>query len=663
MKKIISFLLIVTTLFTMLSVFASAASKEEFISEVALVYEDSVEDARAAIAGTDWKLFEQDLNPGADFMFDDGVYLIYKTTTNVEEAITDLRVMDMYGGYSNSNYDKQLEASRNGYLQMVKYIRAAAAEFKTLYEAGDEMARLAYRQMNYYKDMKTENGTETDMLMGDFMLNIPSDEALVTVMMEGNYFIFFNIVSLLAIGISGASDETLATRIEEMYAIKDTLTSADYYDITSSLAEEFEELKAIVLRYDALKSEYDITDETVTEEEYQFIDRYATTALILDEIAYGDVSLKEFLGYSDWTIQDLYPVVAALSEGQLALTQLGLFTIVLQYGAPSKPIDELYEMVEEMEADMKDEDGNLEVYDVYLGIDRSIYDGDFAFTTAAERQQALTGIEWTSSYYSDNELWNYIPTTACGIMMGAGVLIGLTPAIAYGIANLAQLIFTDSIACNRLWSRAYNFLFGNAGKVCIGVGIAVVVVAVGVAVISALYGYYNPDYTPIPNNIVDVKETDLGDKYVKYTAAKVHNDEDGRNADFNAYQGKEWIALYYTKDATAGKCLTPKFVYSDSSSTIARRHQGVSMFGETDAFNLNSHVYDGDAPGVYVTMRYSTTKKAAADVPSVVGSMFGGAFYALTTLAGAGLGVGGTLLFQKAKKKKDEDAPEVTVES
>ena len=37
------------------------------------------------------------------------------------------------------------------------------------------------------------------------------------------------------------------------------------------------------------------------------------------------------------------------------------------------------------------------------------------------------------------------------------------------------------------------------------------------------------------------------------------------------------------------------------------------MFGETEAYNLNSHVYDGDAPGVYVTIRYSTTKKAAAD--------------------------------------------------
>ena len=77
MKKIISLLLIVTTLISVVSVSASAARVEEFISEVALVYEDSVEEAKAAIAGTDWKLFEQDLNPKADYMIDDGVYLIY----------------------------------------------------------------------------------------------------------------------------------------------------------------------------------------------------------------------------------------------------------------------------------------------------------------------------------------------------------------------------------------------------------------------------------------------------------------------------------------------------------------------------------------------------------------------------------------------------------
>ena len=86
-----------------------AASNEEFLSDVALVYEDSVEEAQAAIAGTGWKLFNKDLNPNADYIFDNGVYLVYKTSTNVEDAITDLRVMDMYGGYATTNYKKQLD--------------------------------------------------------------------------------------------------------------------------------------------------------------------------------------------------------------------------------------------------------------------------------------------------------------------------------------------------------------------------------------------------------------------------------------------------------------------------------------------------------------------------------------------------------------------------
>ena len=169
-------------------------------------------------------------------------------------------------------------------------------------------------------------------------------------------------------------------------------------------------------------------------------------------------------------------------------------------------------------------------------------------------------------------------------------------------------------------------------------GIGLVITALGIAGISLWYGYYNPDYTPIPNVMVDVKETDTGDKYVKYTAAKVY--EDGalseKNADLNAYEGKEWNALYYTKDATAGNCLTPNFVFSDSNNTVARRHQGVSMFGETTAFNLNSHVFNSDAKGAYLTVRYSNPKKAAADLPTVVGSMFsGGALYLVTALGGA----------------------------
>ena len=664
MKRIISLLLIVATLFATLTINVGAARQEEYLSEVALVYEDSIEDAKKAIEGTDWKLLEHDLNANADYMIDDGVYLIYKTSTNVEDAITDLRIMDMYGGYSTSNYKKQLEASRKEYMKAVSYIRIASAEFRELYKAGDEMAKLAYRQMNYYKDVG-----ETDMFMGDFLLNIPSDEALVTAMMEGNMYVVTNLISLLAIGISGGSDKNLAERIVEKYEVRDTLTDTHYYDATTALIDEFRELAAIIKRYDALADQYDLTDEDVSEEEFQFIANYASIAMILDRIPYGDVSLKEFIVKDDLTAKDLYPVIAALSEGQMALVDIGALTTVLRYNAPSKSIDELYKVVRETEREITDENGNLKIFNVYAGVDRSIFKGNFAFTTAAERQQALTGVEWTSDYYMLNKMEDEVPYALVGSLAAAGSVVGLVPLGMYKLTApvaAAALRAGQAGAMKTIEYKIASFLLGsgkyaavNPLKIFVAAGVGLIVAAFGVAGISMWYGYYNPDYTPIPNVMVDVKETDLGDKYVKYTAAKVY--EDGalseKNADLNAYEGKEWNALYYTKDATAGNCLTANFVFSDSSSAVARRYQGISMFGETDAFNLNSHVFNADAKGAYLTVRYSTAKKTAAEVPTVVGSIFsGGGLYVVAALGGAVVGIGGTLLLQKAAKAKKKEA-------
>ena len=670
MKKIISVILILTTLLMLCAVTASAAREEEFLSEVALVYEDSVEDARAAIEGTDWKLFEQDLNPDADYMIDDGVYLIYKTSTDVEDAITDLRVMDMYGGYSTANYEKQLEASRDFYEKAVDYLRVTMYEFTELYNKGDEMAKIAYRQMNYYKD------SDTNKLMGDFFLERPSDDELITVMMEGNAYAVTNLITLLAVGISGGGNGTLAERIAANYGNKDKFNSSVYYDIAKLFIEDFTELAAIVKRYDALAEQYDLTDEDMSEEEYDFLTEYASVAFALEEISYGEGTLKDFIVKDNLSVQDLCPILGAFTEGQLALADIGVLTTVLQYNAPT-PTDELYKLLDETEKKLEDENGNRRIIDVYLGVDRSIFEGNFAFTTAAERQQALTGYEWSfSGAVNQNEdkldlaedlLLASATVIAVPFIAGKIAIakaVPITATIKSGIGVTATV--TQRRAMDIVWFFSRGKALGKAGfsAVSLSAGIGLLVTAVGLIVIATWYGYYNPDYTPIPNTMVDVRETDLGDKYVKYTAAKVFGDEDGRNADLNAYEGKEWNALYYTKDATAGSCLTPKFVYKDNDSTIARRHQGISMFGETEAFNLNSHVFNDDAPGVYVTMRYSTTEKAAADMPSVVGSMVAtGALYTLTALGGAGVGIGGTLLLQKAKKKKSEPTPENTEKS
>ena len=526
--------------------------------------------------------------------------------------------------------------------------------------------------MNYYKDI-----SETDKLMGDFMLNIPSDDALVTVMMEGNAYIVTNLISLLAVGVSGGSGKTLAERVSELYAIKDTLTDLDCYDDASVLANEFVELTAVVKRYDALVEDYDLDDDDITEEEAMFISNYASIVWALEQIPYGEETLKDFIARNSWEIKDLYPVAAALSDGQMALTEMGVFTTVLQYNSPSASIEDLYAAVEENEKAFTDENGNIEVFDVYLGVDRSIFEGNFAFTSAAERNQAVTGEVWNlSDYLSSEKADAAVPQELVTKMLIAGTALALGPAVTAKL-SIKMVIWLGATKGHAIGALDFNwfgntfgpavvkygkfmtggghYFTGGASKFLTPIGVGLVVAAVGITVISVFYGYYNPDYTPIPDNMIDIRETDIGDRYIKYTAAKVYNDPDGRNADFNAYQGKEWNALYYTKDATAGSCLTPKFAYSDNNSSIARRHQGISMFGESEAFNLNSHVYDGKAPAVYVTIRYSTAKKAAADVPTVVGSIFtDGTLYTLTALGGAAVGVGATFAIGALKKKKEE---------
>ena len=654
MKRIISLLLLMAILFVTLTVNVGAARQEEFISEVALIYEDSVKDAQKAIEGTEWKLYEQDLNANADALFDDGVYLIYKTTTNVEEAITDLRVMDMYGGYNSSNYAKELEASRAEYMSDINHLRVAAAEFKTLYEAGDAMALLAYRQMNYYKDTKTEGGTETDLLMGDFFLKMPGDNQVIQVMFEGNNMIVSNFVSLLAVGISGENATSLSARVAELYAVRDTLSDLEYYDRAETLSKELSTIRVKLIRYYDLVGEYDPEDEDMSEEEFLFMSEYAATAIMMEGIMLGDTSLAELVRRGSYRIQDLYPLVAALTEGQMALIAMGQLETVLTYNSPSKPISELNALLDEMEQEFLMEDGVFTPYDVYLDVDRSIFRGTFAMTTAADRQQALTGETWTWSDAADRSRGatiGYIVASSLDVLV-AGVSAGLQIAY-YVMRNSAR-------ALGRGWAKVAAFQ-NTWGPVAMGgyiVAAAAAVIILGTYGITTWYNYYNPDYTEIPNVMIDVRETDLGDKYVKYTAAKVF--EDGalseKNADFNAYEGREWNALYYTKDANAGNCLTPHFVFSESNSTVARRHQGISMFGETSAFNLNSHVYDSDAKGAYLTVRYSTAKKAAADTPAVVGSMFSeGALYLVIALGGVVVGAGGTILLQQVSKTKKKE--------
>ena len=127
-------------------------------------------------------------------------------------------------------------------------------------------------------------------------------------------------------------------------------------------------------------------------------------------------------------------------------------------------------------------------------------------------------------------------------------------------------------------------------------------------------------------------------------------------ADLNAFEGQRWNALYYTKSYEAGKpLLADAFTVSASNSTPREGYSPVHRFGEVVCYNLNKYTY-GFTDSIYLSVKQSKNyKSAVADVPKVVGSMFGTGFILLAGGVGAVAGIGGTLgTLELMKKKKNK---------
>jgi hypothetical protein len=184
-----------------------------------------------------------------------------------------------------------------------------------------------------------------------------------------------------------------------------------------------------------------------------------------------------------------------------------------------------------------------------------------------------------------------------------------------------------------------------------------------------VYNYYHPDYDDVPIALVDLIKTVDGDRYIKYDVvynAEVNEEGVYEAADLNAFAGQRWNALYYTKSYEAGKpLLANSFLLSTSSNTAKTGYAPVHRFGEVSCYNLNKYNFSGNKT-LYLSVKQSKNNKAAvADVPEVVGSMFGTGFLFLAGGIGAALGVGGTIVtqgFLKKKKSKTNSAADTSDE-
>ena len=104
LKVLISMILVVTMCMTMMMP-ASAGRVTYYLSDLKMAEAATEDEAKKMLTDAGFTVLDKNLNPGAD----KAVYLGYKKSKNVDDAITDVKVMNMNGGFNISDYETIFE--------------------------------------------------------------------------------------------------------------------------------------------------------------------------------------------------------------------------------------------------------------------------------------------------------------------------------------------------------------------------------------------------------------------------------------------------------------------------------------------------------------------------------------------------------------------------
>ena len=678
-KILISMLLVVTLCMTMVMP-ASAGRVTYYLSDLKMAEAKTADEAKKLLTDEGFTVLDKNLNPGGD----KAVYLGYKKSTNVDDAITDVKVMNMNGGFNISDYETIFEEAMNTYSSEVNNIRIAAKEFAENYKAGKKEALNAYRQLNYYY-VELEKGKKTNM--GDYMLNFPAtNEGFADILLKGNTNILDNIRILLSMGVADGGD--LIERIKAAAADESVYTKDKYFDKAKELTGKIQQLMKMLDEARAEIEEIE-ADPDMSEDEKKLaliMPEYIVTLLvsfdmILESIPCGDTNYSDyFASTANPDYKKLYPFVDAMTAGQSAMAVSGQIHSVLVYNAVEMSDEEL-------EAELAAVEENLDPMSVYFGTDMNLLEGAIGVTSDAIREEAATGNQWFACFTGNQALDLTISS-----LFGAGGVALASVSIHFLKQQYAisQTVMPEDIA-----TRIYNINSNIRGKEMdlrlniidskqyaarvkglentkaelsspytvsttkvvfssLGLAVGLAMIAFSVYSIVQIIDKYNPKYTKIPSNMVDTVETANGNRFINYTVVNsLYKDGDKtaeKPGDLNAYDGVQWNAIYYTKSYEAGKCMTATGYFIDSASNFGK-YTPVAAFGTKNCYDLNSFNDNESTENIYVAFGNSSNKKTAeTSVPTVVGSIFAYGGIAISGVAGMGLGM---CIMSLIKRKKE----------
>ena len=431
-KRIISLILIISTFVcASLTVFAAEESEELYLSDLRIVYADDYDQAREILDETEfaeYNLLNSNLNENTGKT---GVYLAFKITTDIEDAITDIAVMQMNGGYNEGNYQEMIKQSYNEYLEFGENYLVAIEYFNNAYDAGNYLAEIAHRQLNFYNVVTEGIDDEPEFegeRLGDIFFDNIDVADLATIFMEGNSYALNNIRSLLAMGVSYNEDgktylEKVESEAERYNADKGIYDVESFDELAVMIAPTITTFCTMFKELSVYESELNYDDDVDTDLEIKYME-YMVMALMMRDVTYQDgKTLYDFclnytLDQSDYS--SLYPLVAALNEGQVAMTKVAHYYDVVRY---SMTLEDTEEIETELAA-MEEEYGEYP-FNVYEGVDRTIYRDTYALTSAAYRADAYTESGLSAALYGEEDYQFNIAATALGsvgvAVFGAGL--------------------------------------------------------------------------------------------------------------------------------------------------------------------------------------------------------------------------------------------------
>ncbi len=450
------------------SAFAASTGKK-YVKEVILSYGNTAEEAKKWLTDNDYEVLDNNLNDGADDTFSTkrAVYLGYKTTDKASEAITDMKLMNMKGGYSVQDYQMLLSEQKDNLKVFFDNFKVAVQEYRDNYNAGQERAIAAHDMLNMLYDDDTEQN------LGDLLLNRVREEYtdeeynalsvedqakvgdMTTILMQGNA----NAVLAMEQIIATATDEsatpwtnryqeakTYDEMIDELVDSQDFTAkeaekelSSKYNDDAKKIAVNFENYKEYIAQntVDEISLESSAEDIEAYEkahEDFSYTDWFAanTQCELLKTLVNNDGSLYDLIFGEDYDVTGddvymLYPLVSVLSDGQRAcLDFLSLYQLVAIGINDDSTVKQATSEFNVTSKDLTD----ISIYD---GVDRTVYGEDVALTGDAYKMQASTGKNVTENWYSS------ISTTT--IALGSAFCVStIATAFAWAYSSHLKLL-------------------------------------------------------------------------------------------------------------------------------------------------------------------------------------------------------------------------------